>query len=68
MIINTGMQTDIPVFYSEWFMNRMRERYVLVRNPYRQDWITRYELAPDVVDCIHPAKQVSWINNQLSFF
>ncbi len=52
MIINTGMRTDIPAFYSEWFMNRIREGYVLVRNPYRQDWITRYELNPDVVDCI----------------
>ena len=46
------MRTDIPAFYSEWFMNRIREGYVLVRNPYRQDWITRYELDPDVVDCI----------------
>lgn len=52
MILNTGMRTDIPAFYSEWFMNRIRAGYVLVRNPYRQDWITRYELNPDVVDCI----------------
>ena len=52
MIINTGMRTDIPAFYSDWFMNRIREGYVLVRNPYRQDWITRYELDPDIVDCI----------------
>lgn len=52
MIINTGMRTDIPAFYSEWFMNRIRKGYVLVRNPYRQDWITRYELDTDVVDCI----------------
>ena len=27
MIINTGMRTDIPAFYSEWFMNRIRKRY-----------------------------------------
>ena len=46
------MRTDIPAFYSEWFMNRIREGFVLVRNPYRPDWITRYELTPDVVDCI----------------
>lgn len=52
MIINTGMRTDIPAFYSEWFINRIRAGYVLVRNPYRQDWITCYELNPDVVDCI----------------
>ena len=52
MIINTGMRTDIPAFYSEWFMNRIRAGFVLVRNPYRPDWITRYDLSPDVVDCI----------------
>ena len=52
MIINTGMRTDIPAFYSQWFMNRIRSGFVLVRNPYRPDWITRYELDPDVVDCI----------------
>ncbi|MBR1385040.1 MAG: DUF1848 family protein, partial [Ruminococcus sp.] len=52
MIINTGMRTDIPAFYSEWFMNRIRAGFVLVRNPYRPDWITRYELSPDVVDCL----------------
>lgn len=52
MIINTGMRTDIPAFYSEWFMNRIRAGFVLVRNPYRPDWVTRYELTPDVVDCI----------------
>lgn len=52
MIINTGMRTDIPAFYSEWFMNRIRAGFVLVRNPYRPDWVTRYELDPDVVDCI----------------
>lgn len=52
MIINTGMRTDIPAFYSEWFMNRIRAGFVLVRNPYRPELITRYELSPDVVDCI----------------
>ncbi len=52
MIINTGMRTDIPAFYSKWFMNRIRAGYVLVRNPYRPEWVTRYELSPDVVDCI----------------
>ncbi|HAG14512.1 MAG TPA: DUF1848 domain-containing protein [Ruminococcus sp.] len=52
MIINTGMRTDIPAFYAKWFLNRLRAGFVLVRNPYRPDWITRYELNPDVVDCI----------------
>lgn len=52
MIINTGMRTDIPAFYSKWLMNRIRAGFVLVRNPYRPEWITRYSLTPDVADCI----------------
>ncbi len=52
MIINTGMRTDIPAFYPEWLMNRIRAGFVLVRNPYRPDIITRYELNTDLVDCI----------------
>ena len=50
MIINTGMRTDIPAFYSKWFQNRIREGFVLVRNPYHPPQVTRYILSPDVVD------------------
>ena len=52
MIINTGCRTDIPAFYSKWLMNRIREGYVLVRNPYYPSQITRYSLSPKVVDCL----------------
>ena len=52
MIIQTGMRTDIPAFYSKWFLNRIKEGYVLVRNPYNERQVTRYCLAPDVVDLI----------------
>lgn len=52
MIISTGMRTDIPAFYSEWFINRIKEGYVLVRNPYNMSQVTRYSLSLDVVDLI----------------
>ena len=52
MIIQTGMRTDIPGFYSKWFLGRIREGYVLVRNPYNLSQVTRYSLSPDVVDLI----------------
>ena len=52
MIINTGMRTDIPAFYSEWFANRLRDGYVLVRNPYNPKLVTKNKLNRDVVDCI----------------
>lgn len=52
MIINTGQRTDIPAFYAEWFCNRLRAGFVLVRNPYDPQRVTRYRLTPDVVDLI----------------
>lgn len=52
MIINTGQRTDIPAFYSEWFVNRLKAGFVLVRNPYRPQSVARYRLSPDVVDLI----------------
>lgn len=52
MIINTGQRTDIPAFYSKWFMNRIREGYVLVRNPYYPNLVTKFILDPKVVDII----------------
>lgn len=52
MIIDTGNRTDIPAFYSKWFMNRIREGSVMVRNPYSPEQVTRYRLDPEVVDAI----------------
>jgi len=52
MIINTGQRTDIPAFSSRLFCNRLREGFVLVRNPYNPTSVTRYRLSPEVVDLI----------------
>lgn len=52
MILHTGMRTDIPAFYTPWFLNRLREGYVLVRNPFDPSQVTRYRLDPAVVDLL----------------
>ena len=52
MIINTGMRTDIPAFYSKWLLNRIKEGFVYVRNPYYKSQVTKYSLSPEVVDCL----------------
>ena len=52
MIINTGQRTDIPAFYPEWFANRLREGFVMVRNPYNPLQVSRYRLDREVVDAI----------------
>ena len=42
------MRTDIPAFYSDWLVNRLKAGFVLVRNPYDPQRIARYKLTPDV--------------------
>lgn len=58
MIISASRRTDIPAFFSGWFMNRIREQYALVQNPFNSHQISKVSLSPDVVDCI-----VFWSKN-----
>ena len=50
MILNTGSRTDIPAYYSTWFMNRIRAGFVMARNPYYPKQVYRFDLDPDTVD------------------
>lgn len=63
MIISASRRTDIPAFYSKWFMNRIREGYVMVRNPMNYNSISKISLDPSLVDCI-----VFWTKNPLPMF
>lgn len=52
MILSVSRRTDIPAYYAAWFMNRLRDGYVLTQNPMNPKQISRVSLSPDVVDCI----------------
>ena len=41
MILNVSGRTDIVAFYSEWFMNRYKEGFVDVRNPFYPKQVSR---------------------------
>lgn len=58
MIISASRRTDIPAFYSQWFLNRLKEGNVYTRNPFRPDQVSEIPLNPEVVDCI-----VFWTKN-----
>jgi len=58
MIVSASRRTDIPAFYSEWMVNRIKERYAYVRNPMNIRQVSKVNIAPDVVDCI-----VFWTKN-----
>ncbi len=63
MILSVSRRTDIPNYYSEWFINRIKEGYLYVKNPMNAHQISRIDLSPDVVDCI-----VFWTKNPINIF
>lgn len=52
MILSASRRTDIPCFYSDWFMNRIKAGYALTRNPMNHAQLSRISLSPEIVDCI----------------
>ena len=44
MILNVSGRTDIVAFYTDWFMNRYREGYIDVRNPFYPKNVSRIKL------------------------
>ena len=60
MILSVSRRTDIPAFYMPWFMNRLREGYVMVRNPMNYHQVSRVSLSPEVIDCM-----VFWTKNAM---
>lgn len=58
MILSVSRRTDIPAFFPRWFMRRLREGFVLARNPMNHGQVSRIALSPDAIDCI-----VFWTKN-----
>jgi hypothetical protein len=52
-IISASRRTDIPAFYAEWFMNRIRAGYCIVPNPmYPKQKTNPVSLRPEDVEII----------------
>jgi hypothetical protein len=61
MIVSASYRTDIPAFYGEWFINRLRAGYCSVFNPYsRKPYAV--DLRPSAVDGF-----VFWTKNLTPF-
>lgn len=58
MIISASRRTDIPAFYAQWMVNRLREGYCTVANPFDPKQVSRISLRPEDVDAI-----VFWTRN-----
>jgi hypothetical protein len=60
IIISASRRTDIPAFYSEWFMNRIREGHFVKVNPYNPNQRKNVSLLPKDVEVI-----VFWTKNPM---
>jgi len=60
VIISASRRTDIPCFYSEWLINRVREGFVYVRNPMNYHQVSEISLSPEMIDGI-----VFWTKNPI---
>lgn len=58
MIISASRRTDIPAFYPDWFLQRVKQGFVYVRNPRNRKQVSRISLRPEVIDGI-----VFWTKN-----
>ena len=52
MIINVGGRTDIVNYYSDWLFKRFEQGFVYSRNPFYPNYVYKYELNPNIVDCV----------------
>ncbi|SES94765.1 DUF1848 domain-containing protein [Paenibacillus sp. NFR01] len=62
MLISASRRTDIPAFFGEWFMGRIRDGYFDRINPFNSHQVKRISLLPDDVDAI-----VFWTKNPKPF-
>ncbi len=62
MIVSASRRTDIPAFYGEWLLNRLKAGEVLVRNPMQPKQVSRIALGADCVDAL-----VFWTKNPAPF-
>jgi hypothetical protein len=50
MIVSVSRRTDVPAFFGEWFVERLRHGFCLVPNPFNRSQVTRISLARSDVD------------------
>ena len=58
MIVSASRRTDIPNYYAEWFIQRIKKGFLYVKNPMNAHQVSRIDLSPELIDCI-----VFWTKN-----
>jgi len=52
MILSESRRTDIPCYYSDWLINRLRAGALLLQNPMNKAQVSHLFFSPEAVDCI----------------
>ena len=58
MIVSVSRRTDVPAFYSNWLMHRLKDGFVDVVNPFDPRKVRRVDLRPEAVDAF-----IFWTRN-----
>ena len=58
MIISVSRRTDIPAFFTDWFMKRIDEQYCTMVNPFNRNQVSYISLKPQDVEAM-----VFWTKN-----
>ena len=61
-VISASRRTDIPAYYLNWFMDKIKDGELNVQNPFYKKNLTRIELTPESVEWI-----VFWSRNYSKF-
>ncbi|QVK18606.1 DUF1848 domain-containing protein [Mycoplasmatota bacterium] len=62
-VISVSRRTDIPAFYTDWFINGIKRGYVDSINPFNRKYVSRVSLLPEDVTCF-----VFWTKNPKPIF
>jgi DNA repair photolyase len=62
LIISASRRTDIPAFFGEWFINRIKEGFIYTINPFNSKSVRAFSLLPEDVDAF-----VFWSKNPKPF-
>lgn len=61
-VVSVSRRSDIPAFFGEWFMNKIKKGYVDSLNPFNPNYVSRISLRKEDVICF-----VFWSKNPKPF-
>lgn len=62
MILSVSRRTDIPAFFSDWFMNNLKNHTFYLPNPYNDKLISKLEFKKEDLDMI-----IFWTKDAINF-